>query len=140
MVRLAGPAEALDILTAEVFSRWPGRALSTSEAEIFWERASTFDWAHPGGTLVKIVLTPSVVSAFVALVQAHANLRGWIGCGGNVGYVSCPAGEPLPALVWPALTLRGEAPLWLGVKPRSEIMRAVKQALDPQNRFPNLDD
>jgi hypothetical protein len=83
----------LDVLTAELFSRWPGRALGASEAELFWAHAANFDWAHAGGTLVKIVLTPSAVPAFVAFVQAHANLRGWIGGGGNVGYVSAPAGE-----------------------------------------------
>jgi hypothetical protein len=30
--------------------------------------------------------------------------------------------------------------LWPGARPRFEVMRAVKLALDPQNRFPDLDD
>jgi hypothetical protein len=38
------------------------------------------------------------------------------------------------------MTLRGDAPLWPGLKSRAELMHGVKQALDPQNRFPNLDD
>jgi FAD/FMN-containing dehydrogenase len=46
----------------------------------------------------------------------------------------------VPTLAWHALTLHGEAPLWPGARPRSEIMRAVKTALDPQNRFPPLDE
>ena len=60
--------------------------------------------------------------------------------GGNVGYVSVPPGAALPALSWPAVTLRGEAALWPGAKPRFEVMAAVKRALDPNGRFPALDD
>ena len=38
------------------------------------------------------------------------------------------------------LTLRGDSPLWIGGRPRFAIEAAVKQALDPQDRFPTLDD
>jgi hypothetical protein len=54
--------------------------------------------------------------------------------------VSLPPGAALPSLRWPAMTLRGDAPLWPGSRPRFEIMAAVKQALDPEGRFPPLDD
>ncbi len=60
--------------------------------------------------------------------------------GGNVGYVSVPRGAALPKLDWPAMTLRGAAALWPGVGPRFEVMRAVKAALDPSRRFPDLDE
>jgi FAD/FMN-containing dehydrogenase len=30
--------------------------------------------------------------------------------------------------------------LWSGPTRRFDVMRAVKDALDPQNRFPNLDE
>ena len=39
-----------------------------------------------------------------------------------------------------AVTLRGDAPLWCGAQPRPNIAAAVKKALDPQNRFPGLDE
>lgn len=136
--RLAAPAPALDALTKEIFSRWPGATLADDAAAKVWSDAGEAAWAHAGGTLVKVALTPSQVPEFVAAICGDA--RGWIGSGGNVGYVSFPAGAASPALAWPALTLRGDAALWPGVKPRFEVMRAVKVALDPQNRFPNLDD
>ena len=44
--------------------------------------------------------------------------------------------EPLPR----GLTLRGPEPLWLGDRPRHAIEAAVKLALDPDHRFPTLDD
>jgi hypothetical protein len=53
---------------------------------------------------------------------------------------SVATGTPVSPLPWPAVTLRGDGPLWPGPKRDFEIMRSVKAALDPQNRFPNLDD
>ncbi len=43
-------------------------------------------------------------------------------------------------LVSSAAALPTPVPLWWGVRPSRDIDRAVKQALDPQNRFPTLDD
>jgi glycolate oxidase FAD binding subunit len=138
--RLAAPAVALNVLAKEILTRWPGAMLSEAEATEVWRGAGEFTWARPDGALVKMALTPARVPEFVALVKVQAGARSWISAGGNVGYVSWPAGAALPELAWPAMTLRGDAPLWPGVRPRWEVMRAVKAALDPQNRFPQLDD
>ncbi len=138
--RLAGPAAALDALGAEVLARWPGTALAEDGAEQLWHSVREFGWAHPAGVLAKVALTPAQVPEFAAVAHALAGARTWVGAGGNVGYVSLPAGATLPQVGWPALTLRGDAPLWPGRRPRFEIMRAVKHALDPQHRFPGLDD
>jgi hypothetical protein len=54
-----------------------------------------------------------------------------VSCGGNVAYSDTPV---------PGLTLRGDAPLWIGPRGKSAIEAGVKAALDPQNRFPTLDD
>lgn len=137
--RLAGPAAALEALGQEMLSRWPGQALPPEEAENFWRRLAGFGWTHAGGTLVKLALTPAQVEPFAAAVRGIAGARGWVGAGGNTGYLSLAAGTTLPALAWPAVTLRGEAPLWPGTKSRHQVMQAVKAALDPQNRFPGLD-
>ena len=134
--RLAGPAVALDALAAEILKRWSGVTLADDEAKKFWHDAGEFTWAHAGGTLVKVAFMPNDVAGFAAFPAARVR----VSAGGNVGYVSCSAGAALPALAWPSLTLRGEAALWPGVKPRFEIMRAVKTAFDPQNRFPSLDE
>jgi hypothetical protein len=69
-----------------------------------------------------------------------------IGGGGQAAYFSLPAGAPagalearLQAIGAGGLTLRGDAPLWLGVHPRFAVQRAVKAAFDPHNRFPPLE-
>ena len=136
--RLAGPAAALDALAVEILARWPGSVMADAEAEKFWRGVGELSWAHTGGALVKVALTPEQVSEFVAKMPIGA--RGWVSAGGNVGYLSLPVGVALPTLGWQALTLRGDAPLWPGSRPRFEVMRAVKAALDPQNRFPQLDE
>lgn len=138
--RLAGPPEALDALAGEVLARWPGTVLTSGDANYFWQAIVGFRWAHAGGTLAKVALTPESARKFAAAVKAQEGARGWLGAAGNVGYLSVPAGASLPPLPWPGLTLRGTGPLWLGPQPRFEIMRAVKAALDPAGRFPGLDD
>jgi glycolate oxidase FAD binding subunit len=138
--RLAGPAVALEVLANEILSKFPGSALEADEGNALWQRVNGFGWAHAGGTLVKVALTPSQVPEFVAWANGTSGARTWIGAGGNVGWLSLPAEATLPKLAWPALTLRGQGPLWSGVAPRFEVMKAVKAALDPRNRFPGLDE
>jgi len=138
--RLAGPAAALDALAQEIFSRWPGTALTDGDAAYLWQSVTGLRWAHTGGTLVKVALSPALVVDFIACVRAQPGARGWISAGGNVGYLSVPPGAARPSLAWPAVTLWGDAPLWPGAKPRFEVMTRVKAALDPNNKFPGLDD
>lgn len=60
--------------------------------------------------------------------HARAHVSG----GGNVAWslVEPPRG----------LRLRGDGPLWVGGRPRWAVEAAVKRALDPDGRFPALDD
>lgn len=138
--RMAGPAEALDSLSDDVLAHWPGVVMTSGDANYLWQSVREVRWAHTGGTLVKLALTPATVPAFLTLVQSSPDARGWVSAGGNAGYLSLAAGAALPVVPWPAVTLRGAAPLWPGMKPRFEIMQRVKAALDPQGRFPALDD
>jgi FAD/FMN-containing dehydrogenase len=158
--RLAGPAVALEALAREILARWPGETLADADAEKFWRGIGEMAWAHADGTLVKVALTPHQVPDFVAGLRGSAGARSWVSAGGNVGYISLSAETPWPsfakasavaeamadkteggsALPWPALTLRGTAPLWPGVRKNFEVFRAVKAALDPVNRFPSLED
>jgi glycolate oxidase FAD binding subunit len=138
--RLAGPPAASAALTAEILARWPGEVLTNGDANYFWQAIVGLRWAHSNGTLIKVALTPAHVIAFAELVRAQPGARGWLSAGGNAGFISLPSGTATPPLPWPAMTLRGDGPLWLGPKRDFEIMRAVKTALDPVNRFPNLHD
>ncbi|HVS51856.1 MAG TPA: FAD-binding protein [Opitutaceae bacterium] len=137
--RLGGPAPALEALATEALARWPGAALTSGDAELLWQSVREFRWAHAGGALVKGALTLADAAEFARTVR-ELGARGWVSAGGDAGYLSLAADAALPELKWPALTLRGEAPLWSGVKPRFEVMARVKAALDPDGRFPPLDE
>jgi len=145
-LRLAGPATALETLSCEVLARWPGQVLSTAEADAAWTELREFRWAHPGGVLVKAAITPAVVPALDTVLRSLDGTRVHVSAGGNVAFVSLPSSVPatvlqerLRALSLPAVCLSGNAPLWCGTRTDSAICAAVKQALDPQNRFPGLD-
>jgi hypothetical protein len=139
-VRLGTAEAALGPLVAELLARFPGRELAPAEAAELWTRVTGFTWAHPGGALAKVLLTAGEVPAFVAWVRAQDGGRGWIGAGGNGGYVSLPpriAPAPSP---WPGVLLRGAGPRWLGPRRTAAVMTAVKRALDPAGRFPDFED
>jgi glycolate oxidase FAD binding subunit len=138
--RLAGPPAALDALSGEILARWPGAVLTSGDASFFWQSIVGFRWAHSSGTLIKVALTPGDVIAFAELVRAQPGARGWVSAGGNAGYISLLGGAGIPELPWPAVTLRGAGPLWLGPQRNFVLMQAVKSAFDPQNRFPNLNE
>lgn len=136
--QLGGPAPALDALAKEILGRWKGATLDADTADRFWRDSAECAWAHAAGTLVKAALLPSEVAALLAGLPPEARIR--ISAGGNVAWLSAPGGMAMPTLSSRAVTLRGDAPLWHGTRPQHEIYRAVKTALDPQGRFPQLDE
>ncbi|HBJ83082.1 MAG TPA: 2-hydroxy-acid oxidase [Verrucomicrobiales bacterium] len=109
LVRLAGPAKALEVLAKEI-----GGEIIDNE---IWDDIRETRWNF------KTDITPDQIGEFKA---AHVT------CGGNVAFSHTP---PIRGM-----TLRGDSPLWIGGRPRFVIEAAVKHALDPQNRFPTLDE
>ncbi len=138
--RLGGPPAALAPLAAEILARFPGVEKPATEAGVRWTAINEFAWAHPDGALARFALTPAQIPEFSALVRALPDTRAWISAGGNVGYLSLPPGATFGPVPWPGMLLRGPGPLWLGPQRDFAIHRAVKHALDPQNRFPSLHD
>jgi glycolate oxidase FAD binding subunit len=149
-VRLAGPTDALDMLSREILTRWNGEMLSQSEAEKVWNDLGEFRWATEG-PLVKVAITPTIWPSLEQVVRAKAGApngaRMHVSAGGNVAFVSLAdralfnrCDEELRKLGRCGLTLRGDAPLWCGARSQTKITSAVKEALDPANRFPTLDD
>jgi glycolate oxidase FAD binding subunit len=144
-MRLGGPAQALLEIAGDVFARWPGEKLADFDAERIWSDLREFRWACAYGPLIKIALTPTVVPPLYRAVQKLEGLRIHVSSAGNMAFVSLPTpkqvvelNEVLRNLSLSGVTLRGEAPLWCGLQPRTEIAEAVKHALDPENRFPPL--
>ena len=99
-------------------------------SDSIWDDLREFSWTKPGSILVKTPITPVQVPNFKS---AH------ISAGGNVAFSSFASAAEIPS-AFSGLTLRGDAPLWIGGRKKFSIEDGVKHALDPQNRFPSLDD
>jgi glycolate oxidase FAD binding subunit len=146
-VRLGGPAQALEEIAADIISRWPGEKLTGADARDLWCNLREFRWTWAQGPLIKVALTPASLPALHRALQSVEGVKVHVSSGGNVAFVSLPApgqvawlNELLRNLSLSGITLRGDAPLWCGTQPRPKIAQAVKQALDPENRFPALDE
>jgi glycolate oxidase FAD binding subunit len=144
-LRLAGPTEALDVISREILSRWKGEMLSEAEAEKLWSDSGEFRWAA-NGPLVKIAITSTIWPTLDRVVRA-LGAQMHVSAGGNVVFVSLAErgvfsrfDEELRKLGLCGLTLRGDGPLWCGALSQTKITSAVKAALDPRNRFPSLED
>ncbi len=147
LARLAGPVEALEDLTREVHARWPGEVLSEQDAEGVWSALREFHWADSGSDLVKVALSPSRVVALGEVVRSLDGAKWHLSAGGNVAFIATTStpqaavlDQHLRKLDLSGVALRGDSPLWLGRRTQPAIIQAVKQALDPENRFPSLDD
>jgi len=153
-VRLAGPRQPLQEIANEILSRWPGEKMTEADAQRLWSELLEFQWAHPNGPLIKVAVTPTVLPALYREMRPLESVRVHVSGGGSMALVSLPDSERslsakdqvnafdemLRRLGLSAVTLRGAAPLWCGAQRRHQIGHAVKQALDPQNRFPGLDE
>ena len=147
LLRLAGPALALDEISREILARWPGEALNDSAAKAAWGELREFGWIHAGGPLIKIALAPSIWPKLEQSLKAIAGAKVHVSAGGNLAFVSLPSASQandldlvLRQLNLSGMTFRGEGPLWLGLRRRPAIESAVKLALDAENRFPMLDE
>lgn len=109
LVRLAGPADAIKLLAAEI----GGKIMDNG----VWDQIRETPWAF------KTDITPADMGEYKT---AH------VSCAGNVAYSMTPPQR--------GLTLRGDAPLWVGGRERFSVEEAVKRVFDPGGLFPTLDD
>jgi glycolate oxidase FAD binding subunit len=143
-VRLRGPAAGIDALAQEILARHPGKKLEAGDLP--WTCLREFGWAPSETAFFKIAITPSLIEKFCRLAEGLSTTHYHIGAGGNVAYLALPVDPRLIGKLdetlrdWnlSALTLRGDTSLWLGARRENQITAAVKNALDPENRFPSL--
>lgn len=54
LVRLAGPAGAIQAMAQDLFTCWPGETVGENEAEEVWAELCEFRWRHERGLLIKV--------------------------------------------------------------------------------------
>jgi glycolate dehydrogenase FAD-binding subunit len=145
-LRLGGPASGISALSKEILSRWPGKQVEADAADGLWSGLREFRWVDADAAIIKVPLTPKMLAPFTRQLANVKNARAHISAGGNVGFVGVSGDEiksfdeSLRELTLQGMMLRGPGPLWLGRNVNREISRGVKRALDPENRYPELED
>jgi glycolate oxidase FAD binding subunit len=144
LLRLAAPESALDSIVREVLARWPGTTLSAEDATNAWTDIREFRWVHDDASLIKAPITPGLAPALHRALDAMGGARLHVSAGGDVAFLSTRDAtvidRTLRHLDLKGVTLLGSGPLWCGTRQRPQLSQAVKEALDPQNRFPSLTD
>ena len=110
----------------------------SSEADYFWEIQRGLKWADPDSVLAKVALTPDKIER----LQGHSLAASEYSMGGNVAWVNGTPGsiDKLWSAGWNGQILRGQTngdgiPGNLSV---GQIHNAVKEAFDPNRKFPPL--
>ena len=144
-MRLGGPGEALDQICEDIENRWPGEVERVRGATE-WMDLREARWAQ-GEFLVKVPIALSGVSSLADWVDGCGGaVRCWCSSGGNVAWLSFE-GSALDAVdkklrgdLMAGLIFKGRGPNgpWLGERREDAILEAVKVALDPEGRFPEI--
>jgi glycolate oxidase FAD binding subunit len=142
VLRLAGPESSLVEISREILREHSGESLTAVEAATLWRNLREFRWADLNGALIKVATTASQLpSLHEALKNEAAQMH--VSAGGDVAYIASPDGAAIAAklqeLTLRGIMLRGTGPLWCGRHAKSDITHAVKNALDPDGRFPRID-
>jgi glycolate oxidase FAD binding subunit len=140
-LRLGGLADALPARIERI------RAFLSAAAEAVddhvWQKVNELDWVPQSWVLLKIPLTPKRIPVLEERLQEIETRRRY-SAGGNVCWLASPAALSdldalLTALDLSGLVLLGPAgTARLGTDPGAPFARRIKQALDPDARFPDL--
>jgi glycolate oxidase FAD binding subunit len=144
-LRFDGPEQqAISQICEEVKGCWPGEVMPTDEME--WSVRREVSWAE-GKFLVKV---PASLARVILLAEWVDDCGGMVECrvssGGNVAWLSfgenalVAVEEFLREQAMTGLILKGARPdgPWLGQRKVDAVSGLVKEALDPDGRFPEI--
>lgn len=143
-LRLGGPGKALDLLAREIEIRWPGEVTRLAEDAV-WSEVREGRWGE-GTQLAKVPVTPSRMVGLEEALASLAGVQSWYSSGGAVAWLSFEGRDrgaldgSLADCGLAGLTVRGEGggSPWLGQRESGEILGALKNALDPEGKFPAI--
>lgn len=144
-IRMGGSLDLIVDRTARLRTMLPESSLLEGDAEAqYWTNVTEFTWVAPTAALVKVPLTPSKIPVVDAVLQERPQVRRY-SVAGNVLWLAWD--QPLSQLHnlletqrLSGMVLRGDAahPL-MGLSGQSEFARRVKDAIDPDGKFLELD-
>ena len=143
-LRLGGPGKSLEPLSREIETRWPGEVERLADPAV-WTNVREARWSG-GSTLVKVPMVPSKIVALEERLESLEGVTSWYSSGGAVAWLALgeSSREELDCVLdesgMSGLTVQGEgvASPWIGRRDSATVLSAVKAALDPENRFPDI--
>lgn len=108
-----------------------------------WDETTTFGWAHPEGSWLKVPAGLHRLPALLEQVRTAPEARLHLTAAGDAAWLSLPpndaaTGAAVREAGFDVLPLRGSYPLPLQLGSPSPTIQRVVAVLDPANRFPAL--
>ena len=145
--RIAGPEHSNGLIAGEILERWHGAAvISSDQSDRFWSSVGELGFAGPESIIAKV---PTTTTSFLELTRSFADNRNveiHLSVAGSLVWMAIKSekavsdvDKTLQQLSLAGLVVRGSADrTWLGHRHSRAIDDAVKQAMDPANRFPGF--
>ncbi len=145
-LRVAGPPQVNESIEREICSVWGDDVSQCPSADAFWQSVRELNWSGNDSIAVKVPTTPRQFPGLYASLADNDVLQCHLSVAGNVLWILLQTSDRLTTLDKElrsrgisGLVVRGDGatPL-VGNWVTSEMQTAVKAALDPPARFPNL--
>ena len=146
-LRVAGPNEVNQVLVQEIAGLWGADVKPITDAEEFWQSIGELAWSDRGLPFaVKIPAHPTVLTSLVPWAEQRAGIDLHVSVAGSVVWALCESQREVDQLdhaltesATAGLVVRGDCGRsQIGVWAKQKIASAVKMAMDPTMKFPQL--
>ncbi|RJP27067.1 MAG: FAD-binding protein [Candidatus Omnitrophota bacterium] len=145
LLRIAGDENALRARAQRIQNRIerPAQVMTDAEEKDYWRSLAEMKWLGKNAILVKVPMTPKRIADFDASLLSYSVMRRYC-VAGNLAWLAWPVDRPLDALHTLLLSMDlsglvvfGPANrIFLGKEISQDLIRRVRKALDPDQRFP----
>lgn len=148
-LRLGGPTDANEALSAEIKAEWDGDVsdVPQEESTALWKRIGELQPRDGDTSIAKVPSTPQRFLALQTLCEARDDMQTHLSVAGAVAWVWLQSAEAVKALddhlsatqhVGLLMCGRCEQTKWLGRRRTSDMESRIRRAMDPDERFAPL--
>lgn len=143
-LRIAGPESANQAIASEIQSTWGEDVSEPDSPREFWQSICEFNFRDNDPTIIKVAATPSQLLNLQPQIQAESDPFCQWSVAGNTLWISLSRDANMDAIErvllfnkLAGLVVRGPAKSpWINHSGSLSFTQSVRQAMDPDNRFP----